>query len=166
MLWAKWLHCDEITFKIRAVLVDGLVHNIEGFVSGWFRRAGRWVHYGHLCIVIRYVLVISGGSPILSDLPFALQKEKQTKPVWWYKCVRHLCIFKLCQAFLGLVYLHLSASLVNSESTSVLPTNIFVLSLVPKVFSFSVAIFGDLLALHLLLVFFYFIVFVDDYTHA
>ena len=38
MLWALWLHCNKIFFKVRAASVDGVVHDMEGFVSQWFRR--------------------------------------------------------------------------------------------------------------------------------
>ena len=39
VLWALWLHHNEVIFKGRVASVDSVVQNAEGFVSWWFRRA-------------------------------------------------------------------------------------------------------------------------------
>ena len=38
VLWELWLHCIEIIFKGRAMLVDYVVPVMAGYVTWWFRR--------------------------------------------------------------------------------------------------------------------------------
>ena len=38
VMWVTWLHGNEVIFKGRTASMDRVVHNVEGFVSCWFRR--------------------------------------------------------------------------------------------------------------------------------
>ena len=38
VLWEVWLHLNKVILKGRAASVDNIVHDVDSFVSWWFRR--------------------------------------------------------------------------------------------------------------------------------
>ena len=52
VLWAIWLHFNEWVFKGRAVSTDGVIQEVEGFVSCWCKRMSRGLYIWHAYIIL------------------------------------------------------------------------------------------------------------------
>ena len=69
VLWALWLHRNEVIFQGRMTPMKSVVHDMEGFVSWWFR----WerAREGNSSTVNLYF----GGSLISNILLFEIKKK-------------------------------------------------------------------------------------------
>ena len=38
VVWALWLHRNEVVFEGKAVSSEGIIHEVESFVSFWFEN--------------------------------------------------------------------------------------------------------------------------------
>ena len=61
VLRAIWLHCNQQDNKGRTVSTDGVIHEVEGLITGWFKRCKR----GHLfetniVHINIYIYILSG----------------------------------------------------------------------------------------------------------
>ena len=58
MVWAIWLHRNEVVFEGKAVSSEGIIHEVESFVGAWFLHMreleGREGMMGHPVGLVTY----------------------------------------------------------------------------------------------------------------
>ena len=84
VVWALWLHRNEVIFEGKAVSSEGIIHEVEKFVGFWFENGWVGGYGGHdgPCSWSRYPLPpLYDGSP-LWVICFLIQKKKK----WSHLC--------------------------------------------------------------------------------